>query len=366
MASLEGGIGAVATSSGQAAELLIFTALAGARRPHRRQRRPLRRHPHPARRDAAPPRRRHHVRRRRRPGRLRRGHAARRRRRSTPRSIANPSGVGRRPGGAGRRGPRPRRPAGGRRHPGHARTCAGRSSTAPTSWCTRPPSSSAATAPRIGGVVVERGRFRLGQRALPADDRAGGRPTAGCACWGNFAEYGFCTRLRAEQLRDFGACLAPFNAFLFLQGLETLPLRMDAHVANARAVAELPGRPPGRGVGSLRRAGRSRRATSWPGATSRRARARCSPSGCAAAATPARGLHRARRAGQPPGQRRRRPHPRHPPGLAPPTSSCADEALVGAGVGPDLVRISVGIEDVDDIIWDLDQALSRKAAEGPR
>ena len=56
--------------------------------------------------------------------------------------------------------------------------------------------------------------------------------------WENFAEYGFCTRLRVEQLRDFGARLSPFNAFLFLIGLETLALRMEQHVANAQAVAE--------------------------------------------------------------------------------------------------------------------------------
>ena len=66
----------------------------------------------------------------------------------------------------------------------------------------------------------------------------------GLSWWGNFAEYAFCTRLRAEQLRDVGPSLSPFNAFLLLQGVETLPQRMDAHVANAQAVAEfLAGHP---------------------------------------------------------------------------------------------------------------------------
>ena len=60
----------------------------------------------------------------------------------------------------------------------------------------------------------------------------------GLRFWDNFAEYGFCTQLRVEQLRDFGPALAPLNAFLLLQGLETLPLRMDAHVANALGLAE--------------------------------------------------------------------------------------------------------------------------------
>src|SRR5690606_19819462 len=50
--------------------------------------------------------------------------------------------------------------------------------------------------------------------------------------------YGFLTRLRAEQLRDIGPALAPHSAWLLAQGVETLPFRMQAHVANARRVAE--------------------------------------------------------------------------------------------------------------------------------
>ena len=56
--------------------------------------------------------------------------------------------------------------------------------------------------------------------------------------WDNFGEYGFCTKLRVEGLRTLGGVLSPFNAFLLLHGMETLPLRMDPHVANAQAVAE--------------------------------------------------------------------------------------------------------------------------------
>src|SRR5690606_37502417 len=52
-----------------------------------------------------------------------------------------------------------------------------------------------------------------------------------------FGTYGYAMKLRAETLRDLGACLSPFNAFLFLQGLETLSLRMLRHVENARAIA---------------------------------------------------------------------------------------------------------------------------------
>ena len=89
----------------------------------------------------------------------------------------------------------------------------------------------------IGGVVVESGRFdwgsgRFDQMTEPAPGYNDLR------FWENFGEYAFCTKLRAEQLRDVGASLSPFNAFLLLQGLETLPQRMDEHVANAQAVAE--------------------------------------------------------------------------------------------------------------------------------
>ena len=84
----------------------------------------------------------------------------------------------------------------------------------------------------MGGVVVESGRFDWANGRFPRMTE----PVAsygGLRFWDNFGEYGFCTQLRVEQLRDFGTCLAPLNAFLLLQGLETLALRMDAHVANA-------------------------------------------------------------------------------------------------------------------------------------
>ena len=56
--------------------------------------------------------------------------------------------------------------------------------------------------------------------------------------WGNFGEYGFLTKLRSEQLRDFGPALSPQAAFNLLQGVETLPQRMDAHLANAKKVVD--------------------------------------------------------------------------------------------------------------------------------
>ena len=110
----------------------------------------------------------------------------------------------------------------------------------------------------LGGVVVESGRFDWGNGNFPRMTE----PVAsygGLSWWGNFGEYAFCTRLRAEQLRDLGPALSPFNAFLLLQGIETLPQRMDAHLANARARGRCLEPPPRCVMGALGRPGRSSR-----------------------------------------------------------------------------------------------------------
>jgi len=89
----------------------------------------------------------------------------------------------------------------------------------------------------LGGVVVESGRFDWGNGKFPVMTE----PVAsygGVRWWENFGEYGFLTKLRSKQLRDIGPALSPQSAFYLLQGVETLPQRMDAHLANARAVAE--------------------------------------------------------------------------------------------------------------------------------
>jgi O-acetylhomoserine (thiol)-lyase len=206
----------------------------------------------------------------------------------------------------------------------------------------------------IGGVVVESGRFDWANGRFPLMTE----PVAsygGLSWWGNFAEYGFLTRLRAEQLRDVGATMSPFNAFLFLLGLETLPLRMEVHVENARAVAEfLEGHP----------------AVSWvayAGLASSPWYERAEhylPAGPGAVFSF--GVVGGRKAGE-----------RFIEGVQlashlanvgdaktlvihPASTTHAqldDDALAGAGVSPELIRISVGIEDIDDICRDLDQAL---------
>jgi O-acetylhomoserine (thiol)-lyase len=212
----------------------------------------------------------------------------------------------------------------------------------------------------LGGVVVESGRFDWANGNYPEMTEA--VPSyGGLTWWGNFGEYGFLTRLRAEQLRDIGPALSPFNAFLLIQGLETLPQRMEAHVANARAVAEFLAAHPA--VSWVRWAG-------LPDHPDHELAERYLPLGPGAVFSF--GVVGGRAAG------RRfiesvelcshlanigdvRTLVIHPASTT--HQQLDDEALAAGGVGPDLVRISVGLEDADDILWDLDQALHAATKE---
>ena len=89
----------------------------------------------------------------------------------------------------------------------------------------------------LGGVVVESGKFNWGNGKFPTMTE----PVASygnVSWWENFGEYGFLTKLRSEQLRDIGPALTPLAAFQLLQGVETLPQRLDEHLKNALAVAQ--------------------------------------------------------------------------------------------------------------------------------
>src|SRR4030095_4690369 len=89
----------------------------------------------------------------------------------------------------------------------------------------------------IGGIVVDSGQFNWSNGRYPviADPSPAYH---GLQFHETFGTYGYLMKLRAETLRDLGAALSPFNAFLFLQGLETLSRRMERHVATAVAVAK--------------------------------------------------------------------------------------------------------------------------------
>ena len=96
----------------------------------------------------------------------------------------------------------------------------------------------------IGGIATESGNFNWSNGRFPvvADPSPAYH---GLAFHETFGVYGYLMKLRAESLRDLGGALSPFNAFLFLLGLETLPLRMAKHVENALAIARWLEKQPG-------------------------------------------------------------------------------------------------------------------------
>ena len=208
----------------------------------------------------------------------------------------------------------------------------------------------------LGGVVVESGRFHWHSEKFPLFGEP--VPHYGGLQWsGNFGEYAFLTRLRAEQLRDIGPTLAPHSAFLLAQGVETLPYRIQAHVDNARTVAEWLEQDP-----------RIERVF-WAGLPNHphhdRAR-KYLPQG------PGSVFSFEVKGGRAVGQQLiesvdlashlanigdAKTLIIHPASTT--HAQLTEQQLLDAGVGPGVVRLSVGIEDADDIIYDLDQALAQ-------
>ncbi len=208
----------------------------------------------------------------------------------------------------------------------------------------------------IAGVVAEAGTFNWGNGRFPGFTDA--VPSyGGLRFWENFGEYAFCTKLRVEQLRDMGAAMSPFSAFLLLSGLETLALRMEQHVANAARVAAWLEEHPA--VSWVRYAG-------LPSSPSHDLAKRYMPKGPGAVFSF--GVEGGRDAGRVFIESLEvcshlanigdtRTLVIHPASTT--HQQLSDEALRACGVSPDLIRISIGIEDVDDILYDLDQALHK-------
>ncbi len=206
----------------------------------------------------------------------------------------------------------------------------------------------------IAGVIVESGRFPFDNGKFPVMTEPS-PAYHGLRFWENFREFAYLTKARTELLRDIGAALSPFNAFLLLLGLETLPLRMQRHVENARIVAEFL---------------RDHPAVAWVSYPifedhpNRPLVDKYTPEGPGAVFTF--GLKGGYEAGV-----------RFIEGveLASHLANVGDaktlvihpastthqqvppEERAAAGVGDDMIRISVGIEDVEDILWDLGRAL---------
>ncbi len=208
----------------------------------------------------------------------------------------------------------------------------------------------------IGGILVDGGKF---------DWAASGRfanftepdPSYHGLVFSALGAPAYILKARLHVLRDMGACQAPFNAWLFLQGIETLSLRLQRHVSNAVAVAEFL---------------RDHEKVSWinyPGLPNHPSYAltqRYLPLG--AGAILGFGIRGGREAG--------RSFINHLQlfshlanvgdakslAIHPATTThqqLSDAEQLGAGVTPDFVRLSIGLEDVDDLLWDLDQALAK-------
>ncbi|MDM4762111.1 O-acetylhomoserine aminocarboxypropyltransferase/cysteine synthase [Galbitalea sp. SE-J8] len=206
----------------------------------------------------------------------------------------------------------------------------------------------------LGGVVVESGRFHWANERFPLFDQP--VPSYGGLNWhGNFGEYAFLTRLRAEQLRDIGPALSPHSAWLLAQGVETLPFRMQAHVDNARIVAEWLAADP-----------RVERVL-WAGLADHPHHERAAkylPAGPGSVFSfevkGGRGVGRGvienvRLASHVANIGDAKTLIIHPASTT--HAQLSEQQLVEAGVLPGVIRLSVGIEDPDDIIYDLDQAL---------
>jgi len=212
----------------------------------------------------------------------------------------------------------------------------------------------------LGGVVVESGRFDWHSERFPLF--AEPVPSYGGLQWsGNFGEYAFLTRLRAEQLRDIGPSLAPHSAFLLAQGVETLPYRIQAHVDNARTVAEwLEADPRIEHVywAGLPNHPHHDRARKYLPAGAGSVFSFVVKGGRAVGQKLIESVNLASHLANIGDAKTLVIHP-----ASTTHAQLTEQQLLDAGVLPGVVRISVGIEDADDIIYDLDQALTEAVKE---
>jgi O-acetylhomoserine (thiol)-lyase len=208
----------------------------------------------------------------------------------------------------------------------------------------------------MGGVVVESGKFPWGNGNFPMMTEPS-RGYHGVIFHETFGDFGYTMKCRMETMRTLGPALSPFNAWLLLQGLETLHVRMERHVANAVAVANFL---------------ESHARVSWvnyPGLASSKYHALAQkylPKGTGSIMTF--GIKGGMEAGVKFIEALQfcshlanvgdaKTLVIHPASTT--HRQLSEEEQVKAGVGPDMIRLSIGIEDVDDILWDIDQALAQ-------
>jgi O-acetylhomoserine (thiol)-lyase len=210
----------------------------------------------------------------------------------------------------------------------------------------------------IGGIIVDSGKFAWTDKYPAITQPSPGYH--GMKFSEVFGPMAYIIKVRVEGLRDFGPCISPFNSFLFIQGIETLKYRMEAHSRNAMAMAEWL---------------EKQQAVTWvkyPGLKSSPylpLAKKYMPLGQGSIVTF--GIKGGTEAG-----RKLIDHVKifshlanlgdaksliiHPSSTT--HQQLNDAQQLEAGVTKDLVRISVGIEDIDDLIWDLEQAIAASQA----
>jgi O-acetylhomoserine (thiol)-lyase len=208
----------------------------------------------------------------------------------------------------------------------------------------------------MGGVIVESGKFPWDNGNFPGMMEPS-RGYHGVRFHETFGDFGYTMKARMETLRTFGPALSPFNAFLLLQGLETLHVRMERHCENALAVAKFlkdhslvswvnyPGLPDNKyydlvkkylpkgasGILTFGIKGGERAGVKFIEAVEFLSHLANVGDAKTLVIHPASTTHR----------------------------QLSEEEQIQAGVTPDMVRISVGLEEIDDILWDIDQALQK-------
>ncbi len=211
----------------------------------------------------------------------------------------------------------------------------------------------------MGGVIVESGKFPWADENVRGKFPGMHEPSRGyhgVRFYETFGDFGYTMRARMETLRTFGPTISPFNAWLLLQGLETLPLRMERHCANALAVAKFLKQHPGvswvnypalpdnkyyglaqkylpKGASGLLNfgvKGGAKAGVKFIEAATFMSHLANIGDAKTLIIHPASTTHR----------------------------QMSEEEQAKAGVMPDMIRISVGLETLDDILWDVDNALS--------
>jgi O-acetylhomoserine (thiol)-lyase len=210
----------------------------------------------------------------------------------------------------------------------------------------------------MGGVVVEGGKFPWGNGKFPGMTEPS-QGYHGVRFFETFGDFAYTMKARMEVLRVFGPTLSPFNAWQLLQGIETLPVRMERHCANTLAVAQyLESHPKIAWV-------------NYPGLKSNRYHAlvkRYMPKGAGALLSFGirggavssfdagvkfiEGLQFISHLANIGDAKSLVIHP-----ASTTHRQLSEEDQIKAGVPPDMVRLSIGLETIDDIIWDIEQAL---------